>query len=320
MADLVIRLPQLCGTRWAAEQVAAKSSLEAVRGRTVVVDMVDVASAAQGFCDELVKQLVDVAGAAQVTIRNDYHRAAQFMLDAAERRGLSGRVIVETATTEDDAAAEPMRIWWNKNLRGKISPGKLAAHAAHAALTAYGIRYDHPIVVLGAGRAKIEQMEVRIRDAGLTELPPGTLTTGVERVWRSGDGEPADGVLAALDALVAAEARAAGCTPACPSGEHEHELSLAARAAAAIREAHAAGYAQAIADTKWLAEARAQYSSFRETGNVADYFALSEPERAIHNQVVTARQVADLLSGDDDGMGWLPSWLWEDWEARRGDR
>jgi PTH2 family peptidyl-tRNA hydrolase len=74
---------------------------------------------------------------------------------------------------------EPLRIWWNKNLHGKISPGKLAAHAAHAALAAYGIEYTHPIVVLAAGKAKIEAMPIRIHDAGHTELEEGTLTTGV---------------------------------------------------------------------------------------------------------------------------------------------
>lgn len=86
---------------------------------------------------------------------------------------------------------------------------------------------------------------------------------------------------------------------------------------AQVEGAKAAGYAQAIEDVRWLAEARAAYSSFRETKNAADYFALSEPERAIHNQVTTARQVGDLLAGDDDGMGWLPSWKWDAWEERR---
>lgn len=75
---------------------------------------------------------------------------------------------------------EPLRIWWNKNLAHKISPGKLAAHAAHAALKAYGIQYTHPIVVLGAGKSRIEAMPITIHDAGHTELEPGTLTTGVE--------------------------------------------------------------------------------------------------------------------------------------------
>lgn len=78
---------------------------------------------------------------------------------------------------------EPLRIWWNKNLHHKISPMKLAAHAAHAALHAYGIEYTHPIVVLAAGKAKIEAMPIAIHDAGYTELAPGTLTTGVEKFW-----------------------------------------------------------------------------------------------------------------------------------------
>lgn len=86
---------------------------------------------------------------------------------------------------------------------------------------------------------------------------------------------------------------------------------------AQVEGSKAAGYAQAIDDARWLAEARAGYSSFRETKNAAEFFALSDPERAIHTQVVTARQIADLLAGDDDGMGWLPSWKWDEWEERR---
>ncbi|UOE45921.1 hypothetical protein [Agromyces larvae] len=82
-------------------------------------------------------------------------------------------------------STEPLRIWWNKNLHGKISPGKLAAHAAHAALRAYGIEYDHPIVVLAAGRGRIESMPITVRDEGRTELEPGTLTAGVERSWQA---------------------------------------------------------------------------------------------------------------------------------------
>lgn len=80
---------------------------------------------------------------------------------------------------------EPLRIWWNKNLHGKITPMKLAAHAAHAALAAYGIKYTHPIVVLAAGRGRIEAMPINVHDAGYTELEPGTLTTGVEKPWRA---------------------------------------------------------------------------------------------------------------------------------------
>jgi len=89
------------------------------------------------------------------------------------------------STTDEAHAEEPLRIWWNRNLGHKISPSKLAAHAAHAALKAYGIEYTHPIVVLAAGKSKIEAMPITIHDAGRTELAPGTLTTGVERSWQA---------------------------------------------------------------------------------------------------------------------------------------
>ena len=86
-----------------------------------------------------------------------------------------------------ERSERPLRIWWNRSLRGRISPGKLAAHAAHAALAAYGIRYTHPIVVLAAGPRRIGRMPVAIRDAGHTELEPGTLTTGVESRYELSD-------------------------------------------------------------------------------------------------------------------------------------
>jgi PTH2 family peptidyl-tRNA hydrolase len=64
---------------------------------------------------------------------------------------------------------------YNGNI--KMSPGKLAAQAVHAALAAYGI--DHgSVVVLQGSVKKVEAMDVQIRDAGLTELKPGTLTCG----------------------------------------------------------------------------------------------------------------------------------------------
>jgi PTH2 family peptidyl-tRNA hydrolase len=61
----------------------------------------------------------------------------------------------------------------------EMSPGKRAAQAVHAALKAHGI--EHGAVVVLNGRAKaISEMAVQIRDAGVTELEPGTLTAGAQ--------------------------------------------------------------------------------------------------------------------------------------------
>lgn len=71
---------------------------------------------------------------------------------------------------------EKLRIYVNRKL--DWSPNKRAAHAVHAALTAFGVHPGVKVVVLDAGPTKIEEMTVVIHDAGHTELEPGTLTAG----------------------------------------------------------------------------------------------------------------------------------------------
>lgn len=73
---------------------------------------------------------------------------------------------------------EKLRIYLNRKLRDKATPNKLAAHAVHAALQAFGVHPGVKVIVLDAGPTKIEQMRVAIHDAGHTELEPGTLTAG----------------------------------------------------------------------------------------------------------------------------------------------
>lgn len=72
-------------------------------------------------------------------------------------------------------AKQNVRILLNNNV--KMTPGKAAAQAVHAALLAYGIEHGS-VVVLQGSKVKIEAMDVQVRDAGLTELKPGTLTAG----------------------------------------------------------------------------------------------------------------------------------------------
>lgn len=60
-----------------------------------------------------------------------------------------------------------------------VSRGKFAAAAVHAALNHYGI--DHgAVIVLMASKAEItDQCTSVVRDAGRTEVDPGTVTAGV---------------------------------------------------------------------------------------------------------------------------------------------
>lgn len=73
------------------------------------------------------------------------------------------------------AAQDRLTILVNSNL----SRGKAAAAAVHAALAHYGI--DHgAVIVLGSNPGKIDRdCTSVIRDAGRTEVTPGTVTAGV---------------------------------------------------------------------------------------------------------------------------------------------
>ena len=66
------------------------------------------------------------------------------------------------------------------NSDAKMSRGKYAAQAVHAALTALGVHPRIPVIVLGGKRSEIEQMSTVIQDAGRTEVEPGTVTAGTD--------------------------------------------------------------------------------------------------------------------------------------------
>jgi PTH2 family peptidyl-tRNA hydrolase len=85
--------------------------------------------------------------------------------------------------TDDARGDGRIRIFVNTNLTW--SRGKMAAHVAHAALTAAGVHPGVPIVVLGAKPRDIEKMSTVMRDEGRTELEPGTLTAGTDYTFES---------------------------------------------------------------------------------------------------------------------------------------
>ena len=97
------------------------------------------------------------------------------------------RELVMSAAYPEDGYADKMRIYVNRSLDKIWTPNKRAAHVAHAALMAFGVHPGTKIVVLDAGPTKIEKMRTHVKDAGHTELEPGTLTAGTN--WPE-DSEP----------------------------------------------------------------------------------------------------------------------------------
>jgi peptidyl-tRNA hydrolase, PTH2 family len=91
-----------------------------------------------------------------------------------------------------DAADDPeVRILVNTNV--PMSRHKAAAQAVHAALAAFGIPHGR-VVVLGGRPDEVAAMDVVVRDAGRTEVAPGTLTAGAALVRRPRDDDRSHGV------------------------------------------------------------------------------------------------------------------------------
>lgn len=109
-------------------------------------------------------------------------------LDAANVRLIHERDMLRSALGVPQPALGPLSapagsderlaIYLNTNIT--MSRGKAAAHAVHAALTAFGVHHGGPVIVLGSKPRDIEKMRVAIRDEGRTELTPGTLTAGTD--------------------------------------------------------------------------------------------------------------------------------------------
>ena len=68
-----------------------------------------------------------------------------------------------------------VRILLNRDVR--MSRGKACAQAVHAALRAFDVPHGRVVVLTGTAD-EVAAMPVVIRDAGLTEVAPGTTTAG----------------------------------------------------------------------------------------------------------------------------------------------
>jgi PTH2 family peptidyl-tRNA hydrolase len=58
-----------------------------------------------------------------------------------------------------------------------MTRGKACAQAVHAALQAFGVPHGRVVVLTGSSD-EVAAMDVVVRDAGLTEVAPGTMTAG----------------------------------------------------------------------------------------------------------------------------------------------
>jgi PTH2 family peptidyl-tRNA hydrolase len=124
-----------------------------------------------------------------------------------------------------------MRIWVNSDTG--MSRGKYAAAAVHAALTAAGVHPGVPVIVLGGQRDHIERMRTVIRDAGRTEVEPGTTTAGTDYVFEKAL-TPTDDERKMQDVA----ARMCGC------GSCKEWLAESVRRASEVPEPSAEGYAE----------------------------------------------------------------------------
>jgi PTH2 family peptidyl-tRNA hydrolase len=66
-----------------------------------------------------------------------------------------------------------------------MSRGKVCAQAVHAALRAFDVPHGR-VVVLNGTADEVAAMDVVVRDAGLTEVEPGTVTAGATVLGREG--------------------------------------------------------------------------------------------------------------------------------------
>ncbi len=75
--------------------------------------------------------------------------------------------------------------------------------------------------------------------------------------------------------------------------------------------------ARTIALLTLLADGRGEYFHGPEPEHQGDLRAMRFDELILWAERQAARQVRDIVAGDDDGRGWMPSWRWDALDALR---
>lgn len=91
-----IVLPRLAGVRAAAAEIA--TGISDLSAREVVVDASASVSLAQGFCDELVKQILIDRNVERLILRGVEGNPRRYFTESAARRGVSDRIDIMPGT------------------------------------------------------------------------------------------------------------------------------------------------------------------------------------------------------------------------------
>jgi hypothetical protein len=150
----------------------------------------------------------------------------------------------------------------------------------------------------------VERATDALRDSGFVDPDDDTVPTyrgnNPIPVWVPAEGA-AKAVLAAVGPLIAEDTR---------------ERMVAAAARAVEREGSEDPRAKIVADLRWLAAARKEYCQ-RCPDDEGEMRVMTPTELAVHSDHEAAEQLAGIIEGVNSARGWLPSWLWDEWEARR---
>ena len=69
-----------------------------------------------------------------------------------------------------------------------------------------------------------------------------------------------------------------------------------------------------VAQLRFLSAARSEYYRGPEPQHSGDLDAMRTGDLLVWAESKAASLLADVIAGENDAKGWLPSWLWDEWE------